>query len=187
MERTAVELVLRDGLQRATVEAICDAADVSPRTFFNYFDSKEDAILGLPDFELADADVRVASAQHDNDVIESLIGLMVELARPALENTALSKPRSEILRRYPELFTKKIARLTLITDDLAGAARTLVALDPRFVADPPSPSADLILALCTSAVRTAAREWIAASSGGSVHTITIRASALVREVVEKLR
>ncbi|GAB10468.1 putative TetR family transcriptional regulator [Gordonia araii NBRC 100433] len=43
----AVELTKRDGLADATVSAIAERAGVSRRTFFNYFDSKEDAVLGI--------------------------------------------------------------------------------------------------------------------------------------------
>lgn len=39
-------LVERDGIDSVTVEAICEAAGVSTRTFFNYFESKDDALLG---------------------------------------------------------------------------------------------------------------------------------------------
>ena len=47
LEEAAVGLALRDGLDKVTIDAISERADVSPRTFFNYFDSKEDAILGV--------------------------------------------------------------------------------------------------------------------------------------------
>src|SRR3712207_6346148 len=40
-------LVERDGLDAVTVEAICTEAGVSARTFFNYFESKDDAVLGM--------------------------------------------------------------------------------------------------------------------------------------------
>ncbi|WP_370526328.1 TetR/AcrR family transcriptional regulator [Cellulomonas sp. JH27-2] len=39
-------LVEQHGLDAVTVEAICAEADVSTRTFFNYFESKDDAVLG---------------------------------------------------------------------------------------------------------------------------------------------
>ena len=47
LEEAAVTLVLRDGLEQTTIGTISELADVSPRTFFNYFDSKDSAILGL--------------------------------------------------------------------------------------------------------------------------------------------
>ena len=35
------------GLEQAAVEVIAENAGASPRTFFNYFPAKEDAVLGL--------------------------------------------------------------------------------------------------------------------------------------------
>ena len=43
----ASELALKHGLADTTVEMIADHAGVSRRTFFNYFASKEDAVLGI--------------------------------------------------------------------------------------------------------------------------------------------
>ncbi|MDR0345295.1 MAG: TetR/AcrR family transcriptional regulator, partial [Nocardiopsaceae bacterium] len=42
----ALQLALERGLEHLTVEEISATADVSARTFFNYFPGKEEAILG---------------------------------------------------------------------------------------------------------------------------------------------
>lgn len=44
-------LTARDGLNGFTIEQVCDEVGVSRRTFFNYFRSKEEAVLGLHDEE----------------------------------------------------------------------------------------------------------------------------------------
>jgi AcrR family transcriptional regulator len=45
LRRAALRLALRDGIENVTAERIADEADVALRTFFNYFSSKEEALL----------------------------------------------------------------------------------------------------------------------------------------------
>ncbi len=53
LARAAVELVLEEGLDSVTVEAIAERADVTRRTFSRYFSGKEEAAL---DFARADTE-----------------------------------------------------------------------------------------------------------------------------------
>src|SRR5665213_3942549 len=56
IQLAAVELASERGFDRVTIDEISHVANVSPRTFFNYFPSKESAIIGeLPELpELPD-------------------------------------------------------------------------------------------------------------------------------------
>lgn len=59
IETSAVKLALELGIDNVTVEAICEMADISRSTFFNYFSSRDNAILGrtleIPSGDDADA------------------------------------------------------------------------------------------------------------------------------------
>ncbi|ANN16288.1 TetR family transcriptional regulator [Amycolatopsis orientalis] len=69
---TAVRLVAERGLDQVTVEDISAAAGVSPRTFFNYFASKEDAVV------IAHAD----SAERTRRTIEKFLATPKEVNTP---------------------------------------------------------------------------------------------------------
>ena len=74
----ARRLVLEHGLGAVTVEAICAAAGVSPRTFFNYFPSKSAAALGVPEFSLTDEQRARFLDEPSGSVVRDLCRLVAD-------------------------------------------------------------------------------------------------------------
>lgn len=189
LETAAVELVLRDGLERATIDAICEQAEVSPRTFFNYFDCKEDAILGLRDVvvtdELVEAHLAVSGS---DDLVASIVGLLFGLIGEPVLDPSTRAIRMELVVRHPQLMGRQFAQMTRMAEGLTGAVRAIVA---RGDSDPPSPadsaSAELMLAICAAGVRVAVMELAAAHGDADTEQLQQRAVGLVREVVQKLQ
>lgn len=74
-------LTAERGLGGFTVQEVCDEADVSRRTFFNYFSSKEDAILGVhpeDEFQQLSNGFLERGSRGWSVVIDDLIELVIE-------------------------------------------------------------------------------------------------------------
>jgi AcrR family transcriptional regulator len=84
IEHVALELFARNGSERTTVDDIATAAGVSPRTFFRYFATKEDAALGANrafDAALAERlEARVDGLSTLADVEEAIAAVLGEMA-----------------------------------------------------------------------------------------------------------
>ena len=77
IEDAATSLVDKRGFSATTIEEICEHAGISRRTFFNYFDSKDSAVLGSPS-EMFSDDQRTYFLKTPT---EDLLHLTVELIK----------------------------------------------------------------------------------------------------------
>lgn len=128
----ALTRITDHGLDGVTVEQICADADVSPRTFFNYFSSKAHAAIGLDTVEVPPA-VRDRFTAADGRLVDDVCDLVANTV-PLSADRARAK---ELLVRRPEMTSMVmrwmaesrqalIAVVSTRTDE--DTARTAVAL-----------------------------------------------------------
>lgn len=137
----ARSLTARQGVRGFTIEEVCTEVEISRRTFFNYFPTKEDAILGRSDefisADLADAFIAGGSAGNES-FSATMVEDFVTLADSAVQRMAVD--RAEILElreavlAEPQLLDRFIAgsknrRAALI--QLLAARESVSADDPR--------------------------------------------------------
>jgi AcrR family transcriptional regulator len=78
---SAFALFQRKGFDATTVDEIAEAVDVSPRTFFRYFTSKEEVALSLLDDQLAALLAVVEQRPADESVLTALRNAGLEVLR----------------------------------------------------------------------------------------------------------
>lgn len=102
--RSAITAVARRltaecGLGGYTVEEVCEEAGISRRTFFNYFHSKEDAVIGDFSDELSAEDLEEFNREPgriSGSISGSLLSALYRLALNVTERSTVS--RAEILQ-----------------------------------------------------------------------------------------
>jgi AcrR family transcriptional regulator len=107
----AQRLVLDRGLDAVTVEDIATEAGISPRTFFNYYESKDDAVLGQGSFDL---DTHVRETFVGGGPTGRLLTDLDPLVRGLLDALVGHGPDAaaqtlEILQREPRLLGRHFA------------------------------------------------------------------------------
>ncbi|ALU40175.1 hypothetical protein AS188_10920 [Kocuria flava] len=128
IHEAAASLALDRGLERTTVEAVAERAGISPRTFFNYFPSKDDAVLGMRAPVLDPALLDDLDPGHE--LLEQVTRLLLAVARTAYAGGNRGR-RRRLVQQYPQLGQRR--------REHAEEAEELVrrALADRLAADPP--------------------------------------------------
>ena len=103
IHRAALDLATTGEYADTAVEAIAERAGVSRRTFFNYYSSKEDAVLGLTPPRLSDAARARYTDPDAGDEFARTVRLFVDLLRDATGPPELATRRRDVVRAHPEL------------------------------------------------------------------------------------
>lgn len=172
LHEAALRLAVERGYSELTVEAIADAADVSRRTFSNYFANKEEAVL-------------YGDRRRSAELVDNLRRRPAsESPWQALRNSAMELYRSEptpdpdwlaqlrLLRQHPALVTQQAGFLARLEQELADQ------LSARR-GGPDSLTALVMSATFLAAIRSAINHWLAHKTRRSL-------SEQVREALDRV-
>lgn len=164
----AITLAAENGLDRLTVDEIGRVADISPRTFFNYFPTKEAALVGdapaLPD----DAFI-TEFVEGSAGLLDALAQLFTEAVESAAEDRELTQLRRAVIKQYPQLFAMRISSMHEFQRDIESViARRLRHENPGLDDDELASRANLITHVAVGAMRHAWLHWSNDGSGGDL-------------------
>ncbi|HEY1673583.1 MAG TPA: TetR family transcriptional regulator [Streptosporangiaceae bacterium] len=148
----ALRLTLEHGLEHLTVEEISAAADVSPRTFFNYFPGKEQAIVG-DDLLAADAGRVSEIMAGAASVLDGMQAVALDLAAAVATRREQVQLRWQVITHYPALITAMFARLEEFNTIVA------CAVAARLGCAPDDTYPQLMAAMTTTGIRVAVQRW----------------------------
>jgi AcrR family transcriptional regulator len=168
LRRVALDLVAERGFARVTVEDIAEAADVSPRTFFNYFPSKEAALFGADPDRTQALRLRLVHELPGESALEVLRVVLIGEARALTDEfDELGGDPAEWLRRMkashldPHLRAARAAHMAMIECVVAEALAERLGTDPER-----DPYPLLLASAGMGVMRAAFSFW--GSSGGAV-------------------
>ncbi|SMX77883.1 TetR/AcrR family transcriptional regulator [Brevibacterium antiquum] len=115
LRQAALDLALENGYTNVTVEDICERCGVSRRTFFNYFSSKEEALLGRADTVFDDEDqpdIAAFEAGGPNGrLLADLQHLLASVVRTRLNKREEMHQYHLLMKQDPSLMQVQMSRM----------------------------------------------------------------------------
>ncbi|TFD91136.1 TetR/AcrR family transcriptional regulator [Cryobacterium lactosi] len=163
IQRAVLTLCAQRSIDKVTIDEISRVAEISPRTFFNYFASKDSALVG-DELELAcDADIeRFITAGAGADVMTDLATLIGRSLQNTDGDREIHELRRAVMKDNSHLFTMRMATLRNFEAGLQQIVeRRLTADDPHLGEDPRALAqrALLLTLIAMAATRHAWRCW----------------------------
>lgn len=185
IERAAVELSKKHGYHNVSVEMICEVSMVSPRTFYNYFGTKENVVLGSSTPVASDDDVYRFVHEPGPDILTDFLVMVVDSLTENAPDKDLYLARQQVLYSTPELAAKKMAidgeiekrYVEIIVDRLRTQGRTTDL--PEALED----EARMIIAIIRGVMTYTAQKWIQPGYAAPVTTLLDDAISLLRTIV----
>lgn len=164
LRAAAIRLFLEHGPSVVTVNDICDAARVSRRTFFNYFESKEAALFAW-DQRLTDELVSGLAARPPQEPPLAALRQAMHETLPSFAAQTGWHARKKLFGTYPELRTK------ILNSIFRMETRLVDTLTDRIGCPAGSLYPQLLAAATGSAFRSALITWTPETGIESLQTL----------------
>lgn len=145
-----MRLYREKGFEGITIAAIAEEADVAPRTFFSYFETKEDVFLGRGDERLERLVRAIQTRDRRQPILKAIRSVLLEDREPRGTGESTQAPRLSALLEHPAIANRLRERWNRWEDLLAEA----IAKDVG--ARPADPEPRVMAAALTGAIRVAA-------------------------------
>jgi AcrR family transcriptional regulator len=173
----ALALVAERGFAHVTIEDITEAVDIAPRTFFNYFSSKESAVIGADPQQIEQMRTSLIERPGSETALDALRAVLVEFATTKAEELDdLGEGREAwfqrlcIVRADRDLRGAYVAHITEVERGLVEALAERLGKDPTH-----DPYPALVAATVFAAARVAAFYWSANGGVGALADLTAAA------------
>jgi AcrR family transcriptional regulator len=151
LREAALRLALECGPDNVRVDDIAEAAGVSPRTYNNYFSSREQAIVAAV---TAEREARVAEAVAARSATVRLADAVVEAIVEQYTDPGSRDPRALLL------ISASSALRDAFLDSAAGIEDPLTAVIAERIGDTGQHTARVLSASVAAAVRIALQQWL---------------------------
>ncbi|MCA2180830.1 TetR/AcrR family transcriptional regulator [Nonomuraea glycinis] len=143
----ALRLSLRHGVENVTVEQIADEADIALRTFFNYFSSKEEAVMATLSAAAQELIAQFRARPRTESVLRAFREAVVVVMSQSDVAGRDFVPAFQLIRSTPTLVPHQLAVLAAQEKALAEAISARIG----------QPAADVYARLCAACALTALR------------------------------
>lgn len=185
VERAAVELALEHGADNVTVEAICEASDISARTFYNYFGAKEAAMVGVDSKLPSDDEIRHFVAKADGAPLEDFLRMLAQTFLSKGPDVDLVRRRRELLASDQHLASMRATRFAEDREAFANIiSRRLARQFPDMSAADVADEALIAVAIATGVLHVAGGRWLAAEGTADLDDLTHTVLRRVRRLTD---
>ena len=174
LEAAALRLFGERGFDAVTVDDIAAEADVSRRTFFRYFASKEDVLLADHQVQLARLRGAMEARPSDEPILTALRNALLSITSDFEERRERVILRGRIMRETPSLQARSLVHQKAWEDAMQEMVADRLGVDPIADLRP-----GVVAATALAAMRVAFTNWLNAGATGDLIRLTAEALDLL--------